>query len=146
MAYHEACRTAAHRGTVLEATGVVRSRIDFILFVEDQVVFVRVKRSHSRIRSPQEVMVLFRSEIAELRRIPHTTVASREIWVMLPWGGWQYFCIGDESITEIMVGSRNVPGKNNDGKTVPGTQGPVSDSMLFNGPVLPNPDSPVSEG
>jgi len=97
----EAAKSAAHQGEVLEAAGIARSCIDFILFVRQWVIFVRVKRSHSRIRSIQELRVLFSDEIAGLHTIPLTVVVSRELWVLLPWGAWQYFCIGDDGIREI---------------------------------------------
>jgi len=102
----EAAKSAAHQGEVLEAAGIARSRIDFILFVRQWVIFVRVKRSHSRIRSSQELKVLFSDEIAGLHTIPLTAVVSRELWVLLPWGAWQYFCIGDDGIREIHKGNR----------------------------------------
>jgi hypothetical protein len=102
----EAARSAAHQGEILEAAGIARSRIDFIQFVRHQVLFIRVKRSHSRIRSPQELKVLFSDEIAGLHTIPLTAVVSRELWVLLPWGAWQYFCIGDDGIREIHKGNR----------------------------------------
>ena len=100
-ACRKACDSAALRGVVLETAGIVGSHIDFILFVRQQVVFVRVKRSHSRISSTTELTSLFSSGIAGLRTVPLTAVVSREIWVLLPWGTWQYFCIGEDSITEV---------------------------------------------
>ena len=101
----EAAKSAAHLGEVLEAAGIGRSRIDFILFVRHLVLFIRVKRSHSRIRSPQELRSKFSDEIAGLHTIPLTAVVSRELWIVLPWGTWQHFCIGDDRITEIRTES-----------------------------------------
>jgi hypothetical protein len=97
----EACGSAAQRGVVLEAAGIMGILFDFILFVRQRVIFVRVKRSHSRISTPGELAILFSCEIAGLRKVPLTTVVSREIWVLLPWGTWQYFLIGDDRIVEI---------------------------------------------
>ncbi len=70
-------------------------------FVRERVTFVRVKRSHSRVFSVGELAIRFSSEIAELRKIPLTPVVSRELWIFLSWKTWQYFGIGDESVTEI---------------------------------------------
>jgi len=84
---------------VLGADGVRRSGFDFILFTRERVIFVRIKRSHSRISAIGEIAVRFSNEIAGLRKVPHTPVVSRELWILLPWGTWQYFDIGDESIT-----------------------------------------------
>jgi hypothetical protein len=114
----EAAKSAAHQGEVLEAAGIGRSRIDFIQFVRHQVLFIRVKRSHSRIRSIQELRVLFSDEIAGLHTIPLTAVVSRELWVLLPWGAWQYFCIGDDGIREIHKGNRRGSGTEENGEVV----------------------------
>ncbi len=109
MARNEAAKNAAHQGRVLEAAGIARLHIDFILFLWQAVIFIRVKRSHSRIRNPQDLRILFSDEIAGLRTIPLTAVVSREIWILLPWGAWQYFCIGDDGIREITPGNRRDP-------------------------------------
>lgn len=106
----DACKSATQRGAVLGAAGIEESRIDFILFTGQRVVFVRVKRSHSRISAPKELRVLFSTEIAGLRMVPLTDVVSREIWVFLPWGTWQYFLIGNDSIVEIHMYSQEVTG------------------------------------
>jgi hypothetical protein len=130
----EAARSAAHQGEVLEAAGIGRSRIDFILFVRQWVIFVRVKRSHSRIRSIQELRVLFSDEIAGLHTIPLIAVVSRELWVLLPWGAWQYFCIGDDGIREIHTGNRMGSGTEEHAEGVQGQgEGTPDESMKRNG-------------
>ena len=101
LACKEAYASAAQRGVVLDATGIADSRFDFILFVRERVTFVRVKRSHSRIIAQGELTIRFHGEIAGLRKVPQTPVVSRELWILLPWGTWQYYCICDETITEI---------------------------------------------
>ena len=130
----EAAKSAAHQGEVLEAHGIARSCIDFILFVRQWVIFVRVKRSHSRIRSIQELRVLFSDEIAGLHTIPLTAVVSRELWVLLPWGAWQYFCIGDDGIREIHKGNRMGSGSDEHAEGVLGQgEGNPDESMKRNG-------------
>jgi hypothetical protein len=109
-ACREACNSAAQRGVVLDAAGFAGSRVDFILFFRHRVIVVRVTRSHSRISSPQELAIQFSSGIAGLRKVPLTAVVSRELWVLLPWGTWQYFLIGDDSITEIHEDSGKISG------------------------------------
>ena len=109
MARNEAAKNAAHQGRVLEATGIAKLHIDLILFLWQVVIFIRVKRSHSRIRNPQDLRILFSDEIAGLRTIPLTAVVSREIWILLPWGAWQYFSIDDDGIREITPGNRRDP-------------------------------------
>ena len=110
VACREACASAAHRGVVLCADGVIKSGFDFILFTRERVIFVRIKRSHSRISAVGEIAVRFSNEIAGLRKVPHTPVVSRELWILLPWGTWQYFDIGDESITGIPEDAGKIPG------------------------------------
>ncbi len=130
----EAAKSAAHYGEVLEAAGIGRSHIDFILFVRQGVIFVRVKRSHSRIRNSQELRVLFSDEIAGLHTIPLTAVVSRELWVLLPWGAWQYFCIGDDGIREIYKGNRMGSGTEKHDEVVQGPgAGGMDESMKRNG-------------
>ena len=130
----EAARSAAHQGEILEAAGIGRSCIDFILFVRYLVLFIRVKRSHSRIRSIQELKVLFSDEIAGLHTIPLTAVVSRELWVLLPWGAWQYFCIGEDGIREIRAGNRRGSGTEEYAEEVQGQGEEIPDvSMKTNG-------------
>ena len=93
-----------------------------------------MKRSHSRIRSIQELRVLFSDEIAGLHTIPLTAVVSRELWVLLPWGAWQYFCIGDDGIREIHKGSRRGSGTEEHAEVVQGQgAGAPNESMKRNG-------------
>jgi hypothetical protein len=122
----EACGSAAQRGRILEAAGIAGSRTDFILFVRQRVVFVHVKRSHSRISTPKELNVVFNSGIAGLRTVPLTAVVSRQLWVLLPWGTWQYFLIGDDSIVEIHDYCEQGTGTDESPATVPHQPDPVS--------------------
>jgi hypothetical protein len=143
MACKDACASAAQRGVVLDATGLEKSRIDFILFGGQRVTFVRVKRSHSRICTPREIAIQFWSEIAGLRTIPLTPVVSREIWVFLPWRTWQYFRIGDNTITEIHEDTGKISGT---------VQGPVrvdskkSAGAQQNPVMVPDQQNPVPAG
>jgi hypothetical protein len=98
------------RSTVLDAPGFAGTHTDCILFLRQQVVFIRVKRGRSLIQSPRDLVVLFSSEIAGLRTIPLTTVVSRQLWVLLPWGTWQYFSIFDDRIVEIHPDTANGSG------------------------------------
>ncbi len=111
LACREACTCAARRGVVLDAPGIVKSRIDFILFDRQRVIFVRVKRSRSRILTPGELAIRFRGDISEIRKVPLTPVVSRELWIFLPWSTWQYFCIGEDTITEVFDDTGKFAGK-----------------------------------
>ncbi len=101
MACREASARAQQFGTVLDAAGMAKSRFDLVLFTNRKVIFIRVKRSHSRIVAVAELAARFRGDITEIRKVPQTPVVSRELWILLPWGAWQRFCIGDGAITEI---------------------------------------------
>jgi hypothetical protein len=101
IAIRGAQEIAGLRGVVLDKTVLQRSHYDFILFTAGLTVFVRVKRIRSHISSPQDIAMMFRDEILQLRRIPNTAVISREIWVLSPWKAWQYFQIPDDRIVEI---------------------------------------------
>src|SRR4030042_6379045 len=125
MACKEACASAAKRGRVLDAAGITGSHVDLILFVLGQIIFIRVKRSHSRIIAVGELVVRFSSEIAELRKVPLTPVVSRELWIFLPWEAWQCFAIGDESITEILGDAGQIPGVDGESDRKKGPGNPV---------------------
>jgi hypothetical protein len=98
---------------------------DCILFLRQQVVFIRVKRGRSHIRSPQELVVLFSSEIAALRTVPLTPAVSRQVWVLLPWGTWQYFSIFNDRIVEIRPEPTNIAGGEGNIAGIPGQKDPV---------------------
>jgi len=136
---------------VLDAAGMEGSRIDFILFSGGRIIFVRVKRSHSRISTVGELTVRFSSEIAGLRKIPQTPVVSRELWILLPWGTWQYYSIGDETITEMHDDTRKISGPLKDPVLVPDQPDAISAGIGVPkasppGPGPFSPDTPESQG
>ena len=101
QAIQEAQQAAAGRGVVMDATGITGSLSDLVVFPPTVVVFVRVKRIRTHITDPKKVEEDFRHEVLQLRRLPLTTVVSREIWVLTPWKKWQYFRILDDRLVEI---------------------------------------------
>lgn len=115
---------AGQRGVVLDAAGVQATSYDFILFCSSCSVFVRVKRIRMHISNPLDIARMFREEILLLRRLPETAVVSRELWVVSPWGLWQYFLISDDSVVEIRCNGQQ-PRPVNPVNPVPGTV-PVS--------------------
>lgn len=92
---------ASRCGVVLDAAGLQATSYDFILFCSSCSVFIRVKRIRMHISNPPDIARMFREEILLLRRLPKTAVVSRELWVVSPWGLWQYFLISDDSVVEI---------------------------------------------
>lgn len=91
---------AASRGTVLDAMVFEESHFDFILFNQGCTVFIRVKRIRTHVTEPGEIDAMFREDVIQIRRVPKTPVVSREIWVLSPWGCWQYFLVLDDRIVE----------------------------------------------
>ena len=125
MACREVVDSARRQGPVLDASGIVGKHTDCILFLREQVVFIRIKRARSIIRSPEELVLLFSREIAGLRTIPLTPVVSRQIRVRLPWGTWQYFTIFDDRIVEIHPDTTNGTGAEKNAGGMPGQKNPV---------------------
>ena len=143
LACTEACARAAQRGMVLDADRVAVSRFDFMLFTRERVTFVRVKRSHSRISAVNELTVRFSSEIAGLRKVPQTPVVSRELWILLPWGAWQYYGIGDETVTGIDEDTGKNSGPPRDPVLVPDLRDTMSAGTGIPGAGPPGP-APLS--
>ena len=100
-AIRQAIGQAATRGTVMDRDLFQRTRLGFILFCLNLTVFVRVRRSRSHILRPEDVAAEFALEVRQLRSIPLTNVVARELWLLAPWGTWQYFRIFDDRIIEI---------------------------------------------
>ena len=121
----EAVRCATRQGAVLDVPGIAGIHADCILFLRQQVVFIRVKRGRSYIHSPQELVVLFSSEIASLRTVPLTPAVSRQVWVLLPWGTWQYFGILYDRIVELRPDPANDTGADGNTTGLPGHKEPV---------------------
>jgi hypothetical protein len=101
IALSEAEEIAAKRGVVLPTPGKRGDHFDLIIFEEQRVVFVRVKRTVTNISNPLDVLHRYQREITHLTRVPQTAVAVREFWVRSPRGSWQFFLILHDSIVEI---------------------------------------------
>ncbi len=118
---HEAIRQAidhaAGRGTVMDRDLFQRARLGFIIFCMNLTVFVRVRRSRSHVLRPEDLAAEFPADVRMLRGIPLTRVIARELWLLAPWGTWQYFRIFDDRIVEIR----------GDGIPFTGFTGPVAD-------------------
>jgi hypothetical protein len=101
VAIRQAMEKAAKRGSVVDRDLFQRSRLGFILFCMNLTVFVRVRRCRSHILRPEDVAAEFGLDILQLRRIPLTGVVARELWLLAPWGTWQYFRVLDDRIIEM---------------------------------------------
>lgn len=100
-AIRKAITIAEGRGIVLERDLFQRSRLGFILFCPSLTVFVAVRRTRTHLTGPEECAAEYRTEILYLRRVPQTGVVARELWLLSPWGTWQYFRILDNRVIEI---------------------------------------------
>lgn len=100
VALSEAYDIARKRGRIVEYAEGRSDRFHFILFTEAQVTFIRVKRVLSKTNEPAGILEEYRREIRQLAKVPKTPVSSREFWVRSPRGAWQFFSVGDTSITE----------------------------------------------
>jgi len=100
-AIRKAMRAAEERGPVLERDFATRIRLAFIIFVAGLTIFVKVRRARHHLMDPEECAAEFRTDVMELRRIPLTDVTARELWLLSPWGTWQYFRVHDDRLVEI---------------------------------------------
>ena len=100
-AIRQARRLASERGTVMDRDLFQRARLGFIIFCMSLTVFVRIRRSRSHILRPEDLAAAFPADVRLLRNIPLTAVVARELWLLAPWGTWQYFRILDDRIIEI---------------------------------------------
>lgn len=100
-AIRQAITNAAGRGAVMDQDLLKRSRLAFIIFCAALTVFVRVRRTRSHILRPEDCAKEYRLDILQLRRVPLTGVVARELWLLTPWGTWQYFRVLDDRLVEI---------------------------------------------
>lgn len=101
VAIRKAITASAGRGIVIERDLFERSRLGFILICPGLTGFVQVRRTRCHLISPEDCAAEYRRDILYLRRIPLTGVLARELWILTPWGSWQYFRVLDDRVIEI---------------------------------------------
>ncbi len=99
-AIEEGVGVAAKRGIVIEINPLKKSPFDLYIIRPNDVVAVKVKRVRSCIREPKEIAMMFKNEITEIRTQQLPTLVQRELWVLAPWGAWQFFLILNDGIIE----------------------------------------------
>jgi len=111
----------SRRGTVMDTLYASENLIDLTVFCAYVTVFVKVKRSRSNIRDLRDITAQYSREIMQLRKIPQTVVAYRELWVLSPHGSWAYYRICDDAIFEIRCDGTVITGSVGDAaqKTIP---------------------------
>jgi hypothetical protein len=92
---------AWRRGSVIPVPGSRSDAFDLIICEKFRVVFVRVRRTLTRFTWPLEVLAQYQYDIARVHRLPLTDITSREFWLRLPNGRWQFFLVRHDSIIEI---------------------------------------------
>jgi hypothetical protein len=100
-AIRQAIKNAATRGKVIHRDLLKEARFQFIIFCACLTIFVRVRRTRSHLMSPEDCAAEYRMDILRLRRVPLTVVVARDLWLLSPWGTWQYFRILDDRVIEI---------------------------------------------
>ncbi len=105
----EAEQIALGRGAVHLTPCGRTNPFDLIIFEEQRVVFVRVKRSVFHFTTPFEILNQYRSDAGRLHNIPFTAVTSRELWVRTPRGKWQFFLIRHDSVLEVQWEGIHIP-------------------------------------
>jgi len=92
---------ATGRGILLDTGDLEESHYEFSLFCPGSTVYVHIRRIRKHVATPEDIKREFGEDIGRIRRVPETPVASREIWVLSPWGIWQFFRIYNDCIVEI---------------------------------------------
>jgi hypothetical protein len=105
----EAEQIALGRGAVHLTPCGRTNPFDLIIFEEQRVVFVRVKRSVFHFTTPFEILNQYRSDAGRLHNIPLTAVSARELWVRTPRGKWQFFLIRQDSVLEVQREGMLIP-------------------------------------
>ncbi len=101
VAIRQAMKKAAERGKVMDRDLIREARLQFILFCASLTVFVLVRRTRSHLTSPEDCAAEYRMDILRLRRVPLNGANARELWLLTPWGTWQYFRILDDRVIEL---------------------------------------------
>jgi len=98
VALKEAYGIAMKRGQVMPVSEGRCDHFHFLLFTENRVTFIKVKRTLSEISDPKEILQNYEREIRYLARVPLNTVDAREFWVRSPRGTCHFFLIGKDRI------------------------------------------------
>jgi hypothetical protein len=97
----DAILVAKARGTVMIFLQNKETLCDFMIMVNGNYVFVRV-RTAERIRGTrEEIEREFRESITGLRSFPSSDLILKELWIYSRYGIWRFFRIEDTGIVEI---------------------------------------------
>ena len=127
VALKDAYLIAMKRGQVMPVSEGRCDHFHFILFSENRITFVKVKRTLSEISDPKEILQNYEREIRHLARIPQNAIDSREFWVRSPRGTFHFFLIGKDRISGLQA----------DGSVMTGIDYPLEEPKPKGAPVLP---------
>jgi hypothetical protein len=103
IALKEAYGIAMKRGQVIPVSEGRCDHFHFILFSENRVTFIKVKRTLTGISDPKEILQNYEREIRHLARVPLNTVDAREFWVRSPRRTFHFFLIDKDRILELQA-------------------------------------------
>ena len=101
QAIQEARVLGSKIGTIWDSPYTGNTCVDLTIFCTHAIIFVKIKRTRTHIHDLMDIMRQYSREIAQLRRIPQTIVAYRELWVRSQRGSWLYYRILDDGVIEI---------------------------------------------
>lgn len=127
VALKEAYAIAMKRGQVLPVSEGRCDHFHFVLFTENRITFVKVKRMLSDTSDPREILQNYEREIRHLTRVPENSVDAREFWVRSPRGAFHFFLVGKDRILGLQA----------DGSVMTGTDYPLEVPKPENVPGVP---------
>lgn len=135
VALKEAYLIAMKRGQVMPVSEGRCDHFHFILFTDDRITFIKVKRMLSDMSDPKEILYNYEREIRHLARVPLNSVDTREFWVRSPRGTFHFFLIGKDRIFGLQA----------DGSIMTGIDYPLELPQPKEAPALPAGKIPAAD-
>ncbi len=110
LSLKEAYGIAVKRGQVLPVFDGRYDHFHFILFTEDRVIFIKVKRTLSNKSDPEDVLDCYERDIRHIAQVPLNTVDAREFWARSPRGDFFFFRVKKETIIGIQSDGSEIAG------------------------------------
>ncbi len=134
VALKEAYAVAMKRGQVLPVSEGRCDHFHFVLFTENRITFVKVKRMLSDTSDPREILQNYEREIRHLTRVLENSVDAREFWVRSARGAFHFFLVGKDRILGLQA----------DGSVMTGTDYPLEVPTQKDAPVLSAGKNPAA--
>ena len=101
QALKEAKAIALRQAKICENTKGRGLFYDFTIHFMLVTIAVSVKRTRVVVSDHAQILTSCKKEIAQLRKVPASSVFVRELWVRSPVGTWQFFLVLDDLLVEI---------------------------------------------